>query len=245
MPCKGGKAVKNRPGFWDKMVGSRSWIDQEARCLFTPTLEDEGIQIADVTHHGSRVSITMSHTPSPQKGDLQVIFRMGFSRNVNTNARFTSATFCVAFQRYVNDTQCAPLNIRDLSPRDEKGEETEVAVGAEQAVNAGVQAGMNGAAVQGSVATRSNKTYTLKTCSRVTGLGLGTPTATWTFEEDPGEAGKKGLDPHYPLHVHFSRQNTEAISIKFYAETVLMEGSKKKVLKIGHENELFSRELVL
>ena len=229
----------------DKILGLRYWKDQEARCLFTPTPEDPGIEIADVTHHGSRVSITMSQSPSPRKGDLQVIIRLGFSRNVNANARFTSARFCVAFQRYVSETQRAPLNIRDLSPRDEKGEETEVAVGAEQAVNAGVQAGVQVATLQGSIGTRSNKVYTLKTCSRVTGTGLDTPTATWTFEEDSGEAGKKGLDPHYPLHVHFSRQNAEVISVNLYAQAVLMEGSKKKVLTIGNEKELFYRELVL
>ncbi|KAF8817280.1 hypothetical protein BYT27DRAFT_6865190 [Phlegmacium glaucopus] len=234
-----------KPGWRDHLLGSRHWKDGEAHCMFAPILGDDGIEVACAISNKSRVSITIAHTPSPNKGDLQVTFGMGFSVNVNVKARFTSAIFCVTFQRYVDQTTLTSLNIHDLWPRDEKGEGTEVVVGAEQVVNAGFQAGTQGATLQGGLSRQHNKSYTLKTSSRVRGQGLRTPTATWTFEEDRGQAGKEGLEPEYPLHVHFSHQHADAISIKFYAEAVLMEGSKKTVLTIGNEKELFVRELIL
>lgn len=229
----------------DRLLGLRSWKDQEAHCLFTPIPGDDGIEVACAVHNKSRVSITVAHTPSLHKSEQQVTFGMGFSVNVNVKARFTSAIFCVTFERYVDETKRVLLNIHDLSPRDEKGERTEVLVGVEQAVNAGFQAGAQGAVLQGGLTRQSNKSYTLKTCSRVRGQGLRTPTATWTFEENPGEAGREGLEPEYPLHVHFAHQNTEAISIKFYAEAVLLERSRKMVMTIGNEKILFHGELVL
>ena len=179
----------------DRLLGLRSWKDQEAHCLFTPIPGDDGIEVACAVHNKSRVSITVAHTPSLRKGEQHVTFGMGFSVNVNVKARFTSAIFCVTFERYVDEKKLVLLNIHDLSQWDEKGG-TEVLVGVEQAVNAGFQAGAEGAVLQGGLTRQSNKSYTLKTCSHVRGQGLRTTTATWTFEETRGRQARRGSNPN-------------------------------------------------
>jgi hypothetical protein len=83
------------------------------------------------------------------------MFGMGFSVNVNVKARFTNVIFCVTFKRYVDETKSVLLNIHNLPPRNEKWERREVLVGAEQAVNAGFQAG--GGLLQGGLTRQSNK----------------------------------------------------------------------------------------
>jgi hypothetical protein len=76
--------------------------------------------------------------------------------------------------------------------------------------------------------------YTRTTRSRIQGLGVKTRKATWTLEEDPGPAGRQGLEPKERLSLSVSVRPTV---VRYRLKTTVISGdhnsSKLLVLDSG------------
>lgn len=214
-----------------------------------PTVDGEGLQIGRANEGDSYFNITLSQSHDDLEKD-KVTFGVGFGPDPTMKTRFVSSVFRVTFG-YDNDSGGrVPLKIRDLSPKDEHGETTEVhwGRGSESSVN--MSLGYSSVSLGGESKRSKNADYTRKTSSRVRGQGIHTPTAEWTFQEDEGEAGRHGLDPQYQMSVTLPHvATTRTIWMEFWGKAVLARGRSLTgldvTLKIGSIEEPYRRNLEL
>lgn len=247
--CKGVFEDREKRGFIQRVLTPEPepFLDPDRDCLGTLTRREEGLQIGSANDEGSCFTLTVSHTPPTQPGELRkLIFGVEFMPDVTKRARFSSATFRVTFERYVNDKSRVPLKIRDIWPTNETGPESETMIGEGWAGSGGLTVGMsNAASLSTSLGKQRSALYTIKGSSQVRGTGVHTSTAKWTFTEDREKGGKKGLDT-YPLHVMLPPEDTDIIWIKFWAKAMLVTASGKEIaLQLGTEKEQYERTLNL
>jgi hypothetical protein len=158
-----------------------------------------------------------------------------------------SAIFRVKFGHYRNDGDPQPLTIRDLFPKDEKGDATEVHWGRGSQGNVQLSVGHSGASLGGGGAMSKNLEYTRKTTPRVRGHGVHSSTAEWTFQEDEGHAGRDGLNSQYDLCVTLP-ETANNIWMEFWCKAVLVkeEGwGKRVILEMGTPEQPYKRNVDL
>ncbi|KAK0446543.1 uncharacterized protein EV420DRAFT_893322 [Desarmillaria tabescens] len=178
----------------------RSFHDPEYNCYFVPTdNDDHGLEIGRANEGDSYFNMTLIQGPDADPG--KVSFGVGFGPDSTVKARFESAVIRVEFG-YDGDVEgrSFPLRIKDIHPKDDEGQSTEVVFGKESNISLGLSVGPGSAAsLSSSGGYSQNKQYTRKTAARVRGQGVHSSSAEWTFVEDVGEAGRQGLDPQYQL----------------------------------------------
>lgn len=214
-------------------------MDPERNCVFSPSSDRSGLPIGRANEGDSYFSITLELAVDEDPG--KICFRVGFVADPTVKARFRTAVFSATFGYDDDDGVHHDLIIRDLFPKNELGSASEVQFGAQTEGNIGLAVGAQHASVTGGTRMAKSAQYTRKTWSKATGQGQHSPTAFWTFEEDPGAAGQHGLDTQYDLFVRIPP--TEALWIKCWGKAVLVEGRNKRELKLGSKEEPFERIL--
>ena len=225
----------------------KPFVDPEPGCVYVPTPDGQGLQIGRANEEESYISITLWHSPEHDRG--QISFGVGFGADPTAKARFESAVFRVTFGYCDSLGNARPLSIRDLSPKDERGEATEVHFGKTSESNLSMSFGYpSTASVGGGGSLSTNATYIRKTAPRVRGHGIHTTTAEWTFQEDEGKAGQHGLNPQYNLDVTLSTASSY-IWMEFWAKAVLVCGhgswASRKTLKLGSAEIPYKRNIDL
>ncbi|SJL03190.1 uncharacterized protein ARMOST_06536 [Armillaria ostoyae] len=228
----------------------RSFHDPEYDCYFVPTDSDgHGLEIGRANEGDSYFNMTLIQGPDTDPG--KVSFGVGFGPDSTVKARFESAVIRVEFG-YDGDVEgrSFPLRIKDIHPKDDEGQSTEVVFGKESNISLGLSVGPGSAAsLSSSGGYSQNKQYTRKTAARVRGQGVHSSSAEWTFVEDVGEAGRQGLDPQYELFATLpTTQRT--IWIKFWAKAILKRKDgfgwgNEVILKLGSKEEPYRRNIDL
>ncbi|KAK0207854.1 hypothetical protein DFS33DRAFT_1379403 [Desarmillaria ectypa] len=228
----------------------RSFHDPEYNCYFVPTDSDgDGLEIGRANEGDSYFNMTLIQGPNTDRG--KVSFGVGFGPDSTVKARFESAVIRIEFG-YDGDVegQSFPLRIKDIHPKDDEGQSTEVVFGKESNISLGLSVGPGSAAsLSSSGGYSQNKQYTRKTAARVRGQGVHSSSAEWTFVEDVGEAGRQGLDPQYELFATLpTTQHT--IWIKFWAKAILIRKDgygwgNEVILKLGSKEEPYRRNIDL
>lgn len=247
-PCTGDHQDRQKPRL--RWLGKRQpFHDPEPGCVFVPTEDGQGLQIGRANEGDSYFNITLSQSHDDHEKD-KVTFGVGFGPDPTMKTRFLSAVFRVTFGYDDDQGRRTYLKIRDLSPKDEHGETTEVhwGKGSDSSVNLSV--GYSAVSLGGETKRSKNADYTRKTSSRVRGHGVHTPSAEWTFQEDEGEAGQHGLDPQYQMSVTLPHvATTRLIWMEFWGKAVLARGRSftglDVTLKIGSAEEPYKRNLDL
>jgi hypothetical protein len=235
MHCKGTHKEQGKKPWYRKR---KPFVDLEPSCVFT--MSEEGLQIGRANENASYFNITLWRTPDK---DGYISFGVGFGPDPTENARFESALFTATFGN--DDGKNQNLKILDLMPKDERGASTSATWGKSSTSSLGMSVGYNGASLSGTGSLAKNVEFTRETASRVTGNGMYTPTATWTFKEDVGPAGQHGLGAQYDLHVCLSSADYR-IWMRFWAKAVLIYGKGKRVtLEIGSSDKPCMRWLDL
>ncbi|KAK0197922.1 hypothetical protein F5146DRAFT_1116898 [Armillaria mellea] len=228
----------------------RSFHDPEYNCYFVPTdSEGHGLEIGRANEGDSYFNMTLIQGPDTDPG--KVSLGIGFGPDSTVKARFESAVIRVEFG-YDGDVEgrSFPLKIKDIHPKDDVGQATEVVIGRESNISLGLSVGPGSAAsLSSSGGYSQNKQYTRKTAARVRGQGIHSSSAEWTFVEDVGEAGQQGLDPQYELFATLpTTQRT--IWIKFWAKAILKRKDgfgwgNEVILKLGSKEEPYRRNIDL
>ncbi len=150
----------------------RSFHDPEYDCYFVPTDSDgHGLEIGRANEGDSYFNMTLIQGPDTDPG--KVSFGVGFGPDSTVKARFESAVIRVEFG-YDGDVEgrSFPLRIKDIHPKDDEGQSTEVVFGKESNISLGLSVGPGSAAsLSSSGGYSQNKQYTRKTAARVRGQG--------------------------------------------------------------------------
>lgn len=228
----------------------RSFHDPEYNCYFVPTDSDgHGLEIGRANEGDSYFNMTLIQGPDTDPG--KVSFGVGFGSDSTVKARFESAVIRVEFG-YDGDVEgrSFPLKIKDIHPKDDVGQATEVVIGRESNISLGLSVTPGSAAsLSSSGGYSQNKQFTRKTAARIRGQGVHSSSAEWTFVEDVGEAGRQGLDPQYELFATLpTTQRT--IWIKFWAKAILKRKDgfgwgNEVILKLGSKEEPYRRNIDL
>lgn len=249
-PCTG--VHQDRPKSRLRFLGRRKpFHDPEPGCVFVPTEDGEGLQIGRANEGASYFNVTLSYTHAHEADSkTQLSFGLGFGPDPTERDRFTSAVFRVTFGYDDEHGTHQHLKIRDLAPKDEKGESSEVKWGRGSEGSMSLSLGYSSVSLGGESKRSKNAEYVRKTSARVRGQGVHTPTAEWTFAEDEGEAGRHGLDPQYELSVTLPDAAAHRIVwMEFWGKAVLARGRSLTgfdvTLKVGDEDEPFRRNLDL
>ncbi len=132
--------------------------------------------------------------------------------------------------------------IRQVHPEKSGGRPTQVAYERTKHLSGGVSVSSPGSIASissdGGIATTAS--YVRETGSSVEGHGGHWHDASWSFREDEGEAGRKGLDSHYELYVVLNTTQPNIIT-KIWGKAVVESKDGKTELGIGSLKNPFVR----
>ncbi|TFK31343.1 hypothetical protein BDQ12DRAFT_740084 [Crucibulum laeve] len=247
LKCEGGHEDRaQRRGLAKLLKRSKPFFDKERGCVIVPSDSHEGLQLGRASEGGSYFNLTLRLSPDDP---MKIEFRMEFGTDptVDLKSRFESATLTIDFGYDDEDGKPHLLKLREVHPKDLKGEASVIHFGKESEASLGVGVGYTAASVTAEGKMSKNASFSRKTVPRVKGSGDLTHSAYWTFEEDGGEAGQHGLDPHYELSVVLSHAPIPLgeIWMTFWGKAVLRLPRSKEKLKLGSQEEPFRRTLPL
>ena len=226
----------------------KPFYDPESDGVVVAKAARGGLQLGRANEGGSHFGVTLR--PQTFENDLKIPFGVQFGPDRTENARFISAHLSFTFGYCDENGQQHSLTLKNIFPKDKRGEST--IVYKETTSEGRMSLGMGYGTA--SVTTEGKKTEDSKfsrvTAPRVRGTGIFTDTATWTFEEDSGEAGRDGLDSEYELEAILALPSTvlQDIRIRFWGRAILTYGGghrpgSKQTLQIGSKERPFRRTL--
>ncbi|OBZ79842.1 hypothetical protein A0H81_00106 [Grifola frondosa] len=159
-PCEGDYRDKPRPSLhW--LRRRKPFSDPEPGCVYIPIPDDEGLQIGRANDAQSYFNLTLSRIEQEEEKN-QLVFGIGFVPDPTKKARFESAVFKVAFG-YDGNGKRHQMEIRDISPKEERGDYSEVHFGRESEGSVQVSLGKSAASLAGGGRLTTNAEYTRKT----------------------------------------------------------------------------------
>ena len=241
---------ENRGTFRRILSSPTPFHDAESDGVVVVKAAQGGLQLGRANEGGSHFSVTLR--PQTFQNVLKIPFGVQFGPDRTENARFVSAHLSFTFGYCDENGQQHSLTLKGVFPKDQKGESTTVQKGTtlEGGVAVAVRVGSASMTTGGKVADDSK--FSRITAPRVIGTGVFTDTASWSFEEVSGEAGRNGLDSEYELEAVLPVPSTalQDIRIKFWGRAILTYGQghrpgSKQTLRIGSEERPFRRTLDL
>lgn len=238
---------ENRSIF-DRFLPPKPFYDPEADSVVGAKAARGGIQLGRANQGSSHFSVTLR--PQTFENDLKIPFCLQFGPDRTENARFISAHLSFTFGYCDVNGKQHSLILKDIFPKDHKGESTVVQKGTslEGGMSAGI--GLGPASVSSEGKMNRNSNFSHVTSPRERGTGGNTDTAIWEFEEDSGEAGRNGLDSEYELEaiLHLPSTTLKDIRIRYWGKAVLVRGHRhrpgnKPTLWIGSKEKPFRRTL--
>ncbi|KAF9000440.1 hypothetical protein BDQ17DRAFT_673806 [Cyathus striatus] len=203
LKCEG-SIDKGRPrprGLMRLLTSPKPFFDKERGCVIVPHDAREGLQLGRASSGGSYFNVALQLSDDDP---MKVIFKVGFVADATVKgARFQSATLVINFGYDDAEGNSHDLKLKEVHPRELKGKETSVQFGLGSEASLGLGVGYSAASVTAEGKLSKNASFSRTTMPRVRGGGDLTERATWTFEEDKGEAGQDGLDRLYELSVVF------------------------------------------
>ncbi|KAJ3509645.1 hypothetical protein NLJ89_g5109 [Agrocybe chaxingu] len=242
--CRGNYEPREERGFFQRILSSTDLFqDPEYNCVVPAEAAREGIQLGRANEGGSYFGITLR--PQTFESHLKLSFAVQFGPDRTEKARFVSAYLSFTFGYNDANGREHSLKIKDIFPKDHKGDST--VVHTENSLGGGMALSIGAGAVA-SIITEGKGSrdthFSRVTAPRVRGSGQYSDTATWTFEEDDGEAGRHGLDSEYVLEATLGGASIvlQDIWLKFWGKAVLVLGGghkpgDKQALQIGCQGE--------
>ncbi|CAA7263949.1 unnamed protein product [Cyclocybe aegerita] len=250
--CRGNYQPREERGFFQRLVASTDFFqDPEYNCVVPAEVAREGIQLGRANEGGSYFGITLR--PQTFETHLKLSFAVQFGPDRTEKARFVSSYLSFTFGYNDANGREHSLKIKDIFPKDYKGDPT--VVHTDNSLGGGMALSIGAGAVA-SITTEGKGSrdthFSRVTAPRVRGSGQYSDTATWTFEEDDGEAGRHGLDSEYVLEATLGGASIvlQDIWLRFWGKAVLVLGGghkpgSKQTLQIGSRENPFRRVLDL
>ncbi|KAF9000444.1 hypothetical protein BDQ17DRAFT_673916 [Cyathus striatus] len=179
---------------------------------------------------------------------MKIIFKVGFVADATVKgARFQSANLVINFGYDDAEGNSHDLKLKEVHPRELKGKETSVQFGLGSETSLGLAVGYSAASVTAEGKLSKNASFSRTTMPRVRGGGDLTERATWTFEEDKGEAGQDGLDRLYELSVVLSNTAIPLgeIWMTLWGKAMLWLPKVGETIKLGSRENPYKRILPL
>jgi len=251
--------VQSRGNFQDRedrsifrriLSSPKPFYDPESDGVVITKAAQGGLQLGRANEGSSHFSVTLR--PQTFENDLKIPFGVHFGPDRTENARFVSAHLSFTFGYCDGNGQQHSLTLKGIFPKDQKGESTVVHKGTTLEGGVSVAVGYGPASVTTEGRMSDDSKFSRVTAPRVKGTGVFTDTATWTFEEDSGEAGRNGLESEYELEAILPVPSTalQDIRIRFWGRAILTYGhghrpGSKQTLQIGSKERPFRRTLDL
>jgi len=228
----------------------KPFYDPESDGIIVAKAARDGLQLGRANEGGSHFGVTLR--PQTFENDLKIPFCVQFGPDRTENARFVSARLSFTFGYCDGDGKQRSLTLKDIFPKNQRGESTVVHKGTSLEGRMSLGAGYGPASITAEGKKTEDSKFSRVTAPRVMGTGIFTDTATWTFEEDSGEAGRNGLDSEYELEAILPVPSTalQDIRIRFWGRAILIYGhghrpGSKQTLQIGSKERPFRRTLEL
>ena len=241
---------ENRSVFRRVLSSPEPFYDPEPDSVVVAKAAQGGLQLGRANEGGSHFGVTLR--PQTFENNLKIPFGVHFSPDRTENARFVSAHLSFIFGYCDGNGQQHSLILKGIFPKDQKGESTVVHKGTSLEGGMSVAVGYGPASVTTEGRMTEDSKFSRVTAPRVRGTGVLTDTATWSFEEDPGEAGRNGLDSEYELEAILPVPSTalQDIRIRFWGRAILTYGhghrpGSKQTLQIGSKEKYWRRTLDL